>query len=274
MLGVAAVLVPTVAATWLMRHLGVEGTALAIVSPLVVASSGLAGYHLYVHYIERRPATELDPKHGLRMLPVGLITGLLLFGATISILSLLGTYRVIGTNSPTTVLAPLAAAIAAGIFEELIFRGVVFRIIEISSGTRVALLLSAALFGLIHLINPHATLQGAIAIIFEAGILLAAAFVLTQRLWFPIGMHIGWNFAEGGLFGVSVSGGPATGLLKGTLTGPTWLTGGDFGPEASVVAIAVCTTVAAAFLLVANRRGLMVTRTTQRSATLPQPKLE
>ena len=188
------------------------------------------------------------------------MTGMLLFGATMAVLALLGVYRVVGSNSPASMVSPLAAAISAGVLEELVFRGVLFRILESRFGTWVALFGSAALFGLLHLLNANASVQGAVAIIFEAGILLAAAFVLTKHLWFPIGIHIGWNFAEGGLFGVAVSGGAASGFLEGTMNGPVWLTGGDFGPEASVAAIVICVTVASGFLIAANRRGLVQPR--------------
>ena len=257
MLGLAAVILPAVAAAWLTRQLGMAHSVLRVISPLASAGSGYIGYYLFVRYIERRAAIELDPRNGLRLVTIGLMIGILLFGATMGILGLIGLYTVTGSNSPATVVAPLAAAISAGILEELVFRGVIFRILELRFGTWVALLASAALFGLLHLLNPNASIQGAVAIIFEAGILLAAAFVLTKHLWFPIGIHIGWNFAEGGLFGAAVSGGAASGLLKGATTGPVWLTGGDFGPEASTVAIVICVTVASGLLLAATRRGLL-----------------
>jgi hypothetical protein len=80
-------------------------------------------------------------------------------------------------------------------------------------------------------------------------VLLAAAYVLTGRLWFPIGLHAAWNFTEGSLFGMSVSGyNTEPGLLAGTLKGSVILTGGAFGPEASIFAVAVCLAVAVLLL--------------------------
>jgi hypothetical protein len=61
-------------------------------------------------------------------------------------------------------------------------------------------------------------------------------------LWLPMGLHFGWNFTEGGVFGTAVSGGQSHGLIESVLSGPTLLTGGAFGPEASVIAIAICLT--------------------------------
>src|SRR5262249_14558687 len=96
--------------------------------------------------------------------------------------------------------------------------------------------------------NPGATVFSSIAIALEAGVLLAAAYVVTGRLWLPIGLHAAWNFTEGSVFGMSVSGGrQAASLFGGTLSGPAILTGGAVGPEASIVAVVVC--LALAFLL-------------------------
>jgi hypothetical protein len=74
--------------------------------------------------------------------------------------------------------------------------------------------------------------QGALSIIFESGVLLAAAFVVTRRLWFPIGMHFAWNFTQGGIFGVAVSGGAASGLFRGQLSGPACFPEERSGPKA------------------------------------------
>jgi hypothetical protein len=74
----------------------------------------------------------------------------------------------------------------------------------------------------------------------EAGILLAAAYAYTGRLWLPIGIHIAWNFTQGGIFGVEVSGNTSEGLLQGKLSGPLWLSGGAFGAEGSVIAVCIC----------------------------------
>jgi uncharacterized protein len=96
------------------------------------------------------------------------------------------------------------------------------------------------IFGALHLANPNATLWAGLAIAIEAGIMLAAAYVYTRRLWLPIGIHFAWNFVQGGIYGVSVSGVEAKGLLQSTLSGPALLSGGEFGAEASIFAVIVC----------------------------------
>jgi hypothetical protein len=70
--------------------------------------------------------------------------------------------------------------------------------------------------------------------------MLAAAYLLTGRLWLSMGIHFAWNLTQGSIFDAAVSGQSATGLLRSTLQGPELLTGGAFGAEASVVAMAVC----------------------------------
>jgi membrane protease YdiL (CAAX protease family) len=117
------------------------------------------------------------------------------------------------------------------------------------------MLVSAAFFGGVHIFNPGATLISSAAIAIEAGLLLALAYTATRSLWLPIGLHFAWNFTEGGIFTTQVSGGKVPGILETTLTGPELLTGGKFGPEASVVAVGVCLTAALIFLIVTLRRG-------------------
>jgi hypothetical protein len=134
-------------------------------------------------------------------------------------------------------------------------RGIIFRITEESLGTWLALFISGLLFGLAHLANPNATVVAALSIALEAGVLLAAGYIVTRRLWVSIGMHFAWNFTLGGIFGVAVSGIEVRGLLKATLTGPDLLSGGPFGPEASVLAVLVCTSMAIILTVHAVRAG-------------------
>src|SRR5664280_2574587 len=132
-------------------------------------------------------------------------------------------------------------AVLAGIMEEILFRGLLFRLSSKIVGTWGALIFTAGLFGLAHTLNPGATIGSSVAIALEAGVLLGAAYAATQRLWVPIGLHAGWNFTEGSLFGMTLSGNNmGVGLLRGSLSGPRILTGGEFGPEASIVAVLVC----------------------------------
>ena len=153
----------------------------------------------------------------------------------------MGVYHPTGWGSIGGIATGLALAVMAGFLEELLFRGLLFRLSSRIVGTWGALLFTSALFGLAHLGNKGATLSSGVAIMLEAGVLLGAAYAVTERLWLPIGLHIAWNFTEGSVFGMSISGNAAdSGLLRGSLSGPRLLTGGAFGPEASIVAVILC----------------------------------
>lgn len=225
---------------------------------LVLAATALGAYYAYVRLIERRPVTELSRAGALRELGAGVLLGAGLFTLTVAALALLGVYRVTGLGTWLGVLTVLIVSINAGVVEEILFRGIFFRIIEEGLGSWLALLLSALFFGLAHLGNPNATLLGAVAIALEAGILLGAVYMLTRRLWLAIGLHIAWNFTQGGVFGVAVSGFALEGLLRGELRGPVLLSGGAFGAEVSVVAVVVCLTAGVLIVLRAKQKGRIV----------------
>ncbi|MGD8817558.1 MAG: CPBP family intramembrane metalloprotease [Acidobacteriota bacterium] len=163
----------------------------------------------------------------------------------------------------------LAASIQAGYIEEVMFRGVIFRITEEGLGSWWALAISSALFGLAHIGNPNATWLSAAAIMIEAGILLGATYMLTRRLWAVMGMHFAWNYTQGGVFGISVSGTDVQGMLVSRLTGPEILTGGAFGIEASLLTVILCFAVAVFVLRRTVRRGHLVRPFWKREAPAP-----
>lgn len=223
----------------------------ALLLSIVVVSA----YSAYVRLVEKRPVAELSGPHAVRELGAGMLLGALLLSVTIGVLAALGVYQVMGHNGWLAMLATVPGFILAAVLEEVVMRGVVFRILEQSLGSWIALALSAAIFGALHLLNPGTTLLNAGAVMLEAGILLAAAYMLTRRLWLCIGIHFAWNFTQGGIFSAAVSGGATTGLLQAKLVGAEWLTGGAFGVEASAVALVVCTSVALLLVAAARRKG-------------------
>jgi membrane protease YdiL (CAAX protease family) len=211
-----------------------------------------------VRWIERRPVVELALRDAPPAFGKGFLVGAALFSATILVLWAMGVYSVIAVFGVHALVAPLMSALAAGFIEELVFRGVLFRIVEESVGSWLALGVTALAFGLLHAFNPGATWVSTLAIALEAGVLLAAVYMYSRRLWTCIGLHCAWNFAEGGVFGASVSGSKAGGLLAARFQGPDILTGGKFGPEASVVAVLICLAAGIAFVQLARRRGYVV----------------
>lgn len=224
-------------------------------SPLGLAASGVLGYWLFVQLVERRRVTELFSRYMAAELAVGLALGALLFTITVSTMYLLGVYSVDGVNTWAATTPILVISIMAGVVEELLIRGIVFRLIEEWLGSWIALGTSALLFGALHAANPHADAISSIAIALEAGVMLAAAYMLTRRLGLAIGIHAAWNYTQSGVFGVATSGYEFTGYLQGRTHGPTLLSGGEFGAEASIVAVIVCTASGGLMLLLAHRRG-------------------
>jgi membrane protease YdiL (CAAX protease family) len=224
---------------------------------LIALSSALVvSYVAGVHWIERRQASELLAPAGFTEFAGGLALGLVLFTTLLLLLRMYGVYRPSGWGSVAPLAGGLLLATLAAILEEIVFRGFLFRLCAKLLGTWGALALTSALFGAAHSFNPGATMGSSVAIALEAGVLLGAAYALTQRLWLPIGLHLGWNFAEGSIFGMSVSGGKTKGsLIAGTLPGRDLLTGGVFGPEASIVAVAICLAAALFLLLRTVRLG-------------------
>jgi len=218
----------------------------------------VGAYWGYVRIVEKRAVTELSGPHAMGELGAGMLVGALLQSMTVGVLAALGVYQVTGSNGWPVMLATLPGFILAGVLEEVVMRGIVFRILEQSLGSWIALAASAAIFGLLHLPNPGTTLLNAGAVMIEAGLLLAAAYMLTRRLWLCIGVHIAWNFTEGGIFSAGVSGGTIKGLLQARFVGADWLTGGGFGVEASVVALATCAGAGILLVAAAVRKGNVI----------------
>lgn len=226
---------------------------------VALAVAGIALYVAFGYFIERRAVSELSLRGMGRELGIGLLIGVGLYTACELFLMALGIYRIDGLNPISFMVPAIAMAISSGIFEELLFRGVVFRSVETWFGSWAALVVSALVFGLTHLINPQGTMEGALFIAVEAGILLAAAYMLTRRLWLSIGFHVAWNYTQSAIFSGIVSGNEASqGLIRSTIKGPDLLTGGNFGVESSVVALVLCTTTGLVMVVMAVRRGMVV----------------
>jgi hypothetical protein len=134
------------------------------------------------------------------------------------------------------VLLMLLAFVAVGFYEELLFRGYYLQNLKDGINPTIAVLATSAAFGLAHLGNLNASLTSTLGI-FAAGLFLAFAWLRTQALWLPIGIHIGWNFLQGPVFGFEVSGNPTPSLVRHIVNGPELITGGAFGPEAGLLVL-------------------------------------
>jgi membrane protease YdiL (CAAX protease family) len=232
----------------------------------VNALSVLAAYLLVGHWLERRDLTRLGlpPRNLPRVLAIGYCLGALFICGVILPLVLVGDYKVSALASDAGTLQILVVELVlffiAATFEEVLYRGVVFRNLEDALGTWLAMGISAILFGLAHIAdNPNFTITGVLVIMLVPGILLSAMFVLTRNLWWVIGFHWGFNFFEAAIFGVSVSGASFASLITPELSGDSLLTGGQFGPEASVQALIIGIVVNTVLLRIILKRGKAVT---------------
>lgn len=135
-----------------------------------------------------------------------------------------------------SVLVFFVGFILVGWNEELLSRG--YHLQTLASGINLfwGVVISSAVFGLLHLGNPNATWISAAGIFF-AGVYLAYAYIRTKQLWLAIGLHIGWNFFEGVVFGFPVSGLDTYALTRINLHGPELWTGGAFGPESGLIVL-------------------------------------
>jgi uncharacterized protein len=221
----------------------------------IAAGASVLVYWLIVRFVERKPFDDFSLPGAGREWGFGLALGVGAMAASVGVIALLGGYRIIGFNGPGVLVNWVAVAIISGIFEEILLRGVVFRYIEQWLGSITALLFSAALFGLLHIGNPNANWISTFAIAIEAGILLAAVYMVTRRLWAVIGLHMAWNFTQGGILGVAVSGFKEDGIAVSQMDGSALLTGGAFGAEASLPAMIICTAMGLYFLWLAYQRG-------------------
>lgn len=217
---------------------------------VVVASLLVLVYSLVVGKIEKRKVDELITTSAGTWIGKGILLGIVFFSIITAILALFGMYRIEGYDFNITKLISsfiFYLVIATG--EEIIFRGIIFRMIAERWNVAIALAVSSLLFGAIHIVNPYASIWSSVAIAIEAGLLLGAAYSFSGTLWLPIGIHWAWNFMEGNIFGFYVSGHLENyRLLTPSISGPGILTGGDFGPEASILAIVLGASLSAWFI--------------------------
>lgn len=239
-------------------QIGKNGAAAA--EALLVIIPVLLVYKLIIVRLGPQPRDDLGwSGDAVRNLGLGLLAGLLIMAASVGLAAALGVYRIVGAGDGSRLVIELmTSAIIPGFMEEMFFRGILFRWIEEFGGSWVALAVTSILFGLAHILNPNATWFSSLAIAVEAGVLLGGAYMLTRNLWLPMGLHAAWNFTQGEIFDVPVSGVDEHGLVQAKLSGPALISGGQFGLEASVIALGLATAVGIWFVVTAVKHGRVV----------------
>jgi membrane protease YdiL (CAAX protease family) len=208
----------------------------------IISSAAVIGAYIYFYKkYEKRAITEFSNKGIAKYIIIGTLIGVLLQSLTILMIILNGGFKIVAVNPISTIIIPFTIAFSVAIFEEILIRGIIFRILEEKLGSYISLLITAIIFGALHLANPNSTLFSGLCVGIEAGFLMGAAYIYARNLWFPIAIHFAWNFMQSGIFGAITSGNEKTSsLLTTKITGSPLFTGGEFGPEGTIQAILFC----------------------------------
>jgi len=215
---------------------------------IFVSTLAIGSYWLLYRKYEHRVITELSANGLLKKLFAGISIGSGLQVLTILVIYLFGSFTIIAVNPFSAVVIPFTVAFTVAIIEEILLRGIVFRITEEKWGSTIALITSGLIFAGLHLLNPHVTIISILCIT-VVGVLLGAAYIYYRSLWVAIAIHFAWNFTQNGIFGAITSGNEkTTSLFTTKISGPEILTGGQFGPEGSIEAVLFCLIVAVIIL--------------------------
>ena len=220
------------------------GRELVMVGALALAATALLP--LARRWLDRRSTVSLGLRFdsvAVKDLAFGWLLSGAMAGAFFVALYLLGGVAVGGFAwEGGSFVAPFVLSfllyVMVGWWEELFFRGYVFDNLRAGVGLVAAVAVSCLMYGVVHSANPNATALST-AIIVGFGFLRLYGLLSTRQLWLSMGMHMGWNFFQGPVFGFAASGQGSFKLLSLELAGPGWLTGGAFGPEGSVLVVPV-----------------------------------
>lgn len=225
-----------------------------VVWPTLLAAAGcMAGYHFYVRKVEKRVPAEASGPGVLRELGAGFGIGAALAVGVAGVLLLCGALQVQGVGDWRAIFKPLPEQAMVATFEELVFRAILFRIVEQRWGLRIAVVSNVLLFALAHLPNEHVSVVAVLATA-AAGAGLLGVYLLTRRVWIAMGMHFAWNYLFDAMMSVPVSGHAARGWIQVAPAGPEWLSGGAYGVEGSVVTLLAWSAAAVVLFRVAGQR--------------------
>lgn len=199
-----------------------------------------------VKVIEKRSLSSIgfNKNNWLKKYSLGFLIGLVMMSIIVLILLLFGYITVdknsiqpVGISAISSILVILFGWIIQGATEEIVTRGWLLNVLSSKYNIGFGLLISSTLFGLMHLTNPNVNYIAVINIIF-VGLFYGLYVIKTNDLWSVCGMHSAWNFAQGNIFGFEVSGLDISvgTLIDLNLVENDFITGGVFGPEASIVA--------------------------------------
>ena len=193
---------------------------------------------ILMRFIDKEPFINLgfSIKGKVNDIILGMSLGLLLMAVGYSILILLGEIKFIGFNYDLkSIILLFILFIGVSVVEETYVRGYVLKNLLKSFNPVVSLIISSAIFSFLHFLNPNVNYI-ALTELFIAGILLGVSYVYTKNLWFPIALHLSWNFFQV-MFGFNVSGMDTYSLIEFEILENNNINGGDFGFEGSFLSI-------------------------------------
>ncbi|WP_431031217.1 lysostaphin resistance A-like protein [Plantibacter sp. RU18] len=228
---------------------------------LVGAVVAIIGFIVIVRRVSRRPAVELRRDGALSGILWGLLIGGGIVAGAMTILGILGVYRVESVQLGAGILTGLMLGVGPAVMEEVFFRGFLLRLIDGWLGSWAALAIVSVVFALVHSFSSPAGPLAAVFIFCSASLLLNMAYFLTRTLWFPIALHFAFNATQSAIFGLNVSGNETGGsLIEGQLQGSDLLTGAAMGGEGSLIVIAFALAAGVVLTIAAIRRGNMLPR--------------
>lgn len=199
----------------------------------------MIAYSLYTKYVERREAYELSFTKFYRELGIGAMLSFCIVTFMVLLMLVLGYYKVVSFNPLKNLTDYFMTQMMVGFTEELIFRVILFKLSEELLGSWIAIIIQGLIFGFAHMANPNASFWTSLGLVISDTLLFGGAFMLTRRIWLVMGLHWSWNFFQAGVFGMPNSGKIPEGWITPTINGPTWITGGAWGIEASYLAILI-----------------------------------
>ena len=224
------------------KYLEIEDMRDFLVADTIIQYFDLIGVLLLLwilmRFVDKEPFIKLgfSLKGKINDIILGMTLGLLLMAVGYTILILLGEIKFIGFNYDLkNIILLFLLFIAVSIAEETYVRGYVLKNLLQSFNPIISLIISSAIFSLLHFFNPNVNYI-ALTELFIAGILLGISYVYTKNLWFPIALHLSWNFFQV-MFGFNVSGMDTYSLIEFEIIENNNINGGDFGFEGSYLSI-------------------------------------
>lgn len=218
----------------------------------------LLAYRTYTKHIERRKPLEFSSKKFLNEFGLGFLISLCVVCFMVCMMMILGYYRIESFNTPQLLSDKIFVLGMGSFVEELLFRVILFKLVEEYAGSWIGIIVQGVLFGLVHIVNENATLWTSLALVISVTILFGAAYMLTRRIWLIWGLHFSWNYFQEGVFGMPNSGYQKDGFIKPIIDGPEWITGGKWGIEASVIPIIILIVIGLLILKKAIERNQLV----------------